>query len=112
MFGLYMKKNVLKKPRNLELLLYIHRHEGLCASELNDAGFTKPGVYVLLGSLIQAGLIRGEPREVQTPHGMRYRKAYFVTDRGTQAALHLGELEKVVGVLFTNERGKRIEKRK
>lgn len=103
-----MRRNVLKKPRNLELLLYISRHEGICASELDQAGFTKPGVYILLASLKESGLIRMEPFEIQTGSGTRLRKVFHLTEKGKAMTLHLIEMEKIVGQGF-NGRPKKVE---
>jgi hypothetical protein len=91
---------LLKKPRNLELLLHIARHEGICALDLERAGFSKPGVYVLIANLLDAGLIKPELGITKTEWGDRLKRGYFLTEKGKQAASKLLDLEKIVSGRF------------
>jgi hypothetical protein len=93
--SLSSQKSLIRKPRNLELLLHIFKHEGACVSELVRAGFSSPQIYIMLGALTQHGLIRTEPSEVKTAHGLRYRKTFYPTENGKLAAKHLLEIEKL-----------------
>lgn len=87
--------SIFRKPRNLELLLYIFKHEGVYALDLVRAGFSKPQIYIMLGNLMNAGFIRAEPFEVKTPRGSRLRRIFFTTDSGKAVAKHLLEVEKI-----------------
>lgn len=87
---------LLRKPKVMQLLIFMSGHERLSAEELEKAGFAAPALYRWLGSLSRMGLLSVGGEVANTRSGRRLHTTYSLSDRGKAVAVHLREVERLV----------------